>query len=249
MYSKIISTGSVVATLLVAAFVSEGASRVTLLDSHVFSSVSVTSNTPGTTNTFTSIDLHDTANMLVLAVPGETVDITGVSFGGTPMTLTKSFVQSTYAKVRFFTLSDPNTASGQTLSIESKNTDSTINGGYSPQLFSFSNVEGLGDTPEAGSASAATVTLDFGSVTNNSYLLMTAAAQDAGNPSFEAPATNLTEIATGLGGWSARTGGEQISADAGSKMVSVISGNRVAAIGLELLPPPPPPAGTVLIVR
>lgn len=206
---------------------------VTLLGSNILSNVSVGAGVTQT-NMFTGIDIHDSANMLVLAIPGESADVISASFGGTPMNLTKAFVQSVYAKVRFFTLSNPNTAEGQTLSLVANNP--TLSGGYSPQLYAFSNVDGIGDTPQAGNAGAATVTLDFGAVTNNAYLLITAVANGTGNLSFEAPAIDLTGPINGNGGWEGRTAGESISADAGIKTVGVTSAQRVAAIGLELLP-------------
>lgn len=207
---------------------------VILLGSNIFSSVSVGSGVTQT-NTFTGIDLHDSANMLVLAIPGESAEVISASFGGTPMTLTKSYAPN-LNNVRFFTHSNPNTATEQTLTLVANNPTIYL-GGYSPQLYAFSNVDGIGDTPEAGSGSAATVTLDFGTVTNNAYLLIMASANGTtANLSFEAPAIDLTGPINGNGGWEGRTAGESISADAGIKTVGVTSAQRVAAIGLELLP-------------
>jgi hypothetical protein len=234
--------------LFVFPLISMGATAVVLRNNIVFNSVAVNPNTASKTNAFADIDLHDNANLLVLAVPGETADITEVSFGGTAMTLTNSYATS-YNKAGLFVLFSPETGPGQTLRIVSKNNSTAIYGGYSPQVFSFRDVAGIGAMPTGGSSGAATVSLDFLSVTNNAYLLMTASAQNNGNPSYEPPATNLTAVATGSGGWSARSGGEVISADAASKTVDVTSSDRFVAIGIELQAPPPPPAGTVLIVR
>ncbi len=68
--------------------------------------------------------------------------------------------------------------------------------------------------------------------------------------SHPSPAAELTRsTGTHSGSWEGRTAGEQITSDAGSKTVDVTSLERVATIGLELLPSPPPPDGTTIVIR
>ena len=221
------------------------ADAVSLVSSNLWDNITVNGGVSGQEDTFTGIDLDDSANFLVLAVPGESADVTAASFGGASMTLAKAYNQS-YTRVELYTLQNPNTAPDQTLSIVA-NGDSRFDGGYSPQIFAFCRVGGVGSTAQVGANGAGTYPLDFGGVEAGSYLIMAGSANGS-TISFLAPASDLfASTGTHTLGWSAKTGGEAIGVATDPKTVEVYADNRIAAIGIELIRQPP--QGTVFIFR
>jgi len=219
---------------------------VVLVYSNSWDNITVNSGATGQVNTFAGLNLDDSANFLVLAVPGESADVISASFGGVAMTLAKTFNQS-YTRAELYTLANPNTAAGQTLSIVADG-DSGFSGGYSPQIFAFSRVASVGADAQVGAGSAGTYSLDFGSVEAGSYLIM-AGSVNGSTISFMAPASDLF-ASTGdhVLGWAAKSGGESVAAATDPKTVEVYANSRVAAIGIELIRQGPP-VGTLFQFR
>lgn len=224
-----------------------GNPSVSLLESNSWDNITVLNSVVDQVDDFTGIDLDDETDTLVVAVPGESADVSEVTFGGVGMTLAKAYNVS-YSRVALYTLTNPKTGAGQTLSITASG-DSRFDGGYSPQTYCFKGVDSIGDAPQAGRSNTGPVTNDFGSVTAGTYLLVTLTVNSAVS-SFQSPAEQLIESSGDhVLGWKSATGGEAVGSDSASKAVIVSGNKRVAAIGLELIPPPPSPSGTILSIR
>lgn len=200
---------------------------------------------------YTNIDLNDGANFLAVVTMGE-INVDSISFGGQPMLRSSNRDQGTYTDVNIFTLFSPNLTASQTLSVQAD--FALVNTGYAIQYFSFANVDSIGDTPDNGSNGGGTFTLDFGSVTAGSYLLM-AGADNNGSIAFSGATTLHTVDNGSASGWDAQSVGASNLTNSASAIYSATSTQRNGIAGLELIAVPEPSAallgglGALLLLR